>query len=295
MSANYLLEVANRYPLLTAEQEIQLGRAIRAWQDYEGGPDQAPPAVQRRGQRALDTFVLSNLRLAHYVARRYTDRGVAMEDLMQAATEGLLGAYKRFDPTLGYRSSSYAVWWAQQACQVLVAQQGSGLRLPTTVSERIRKVTRATQRLIGDLGRMPTSAEIEEACDLAPGQLQTLKAARKRADVLSLHGSLVDHEDGPLPRFLVDAVEGDSDPQAQLERDEVRQLLRSLINTHSAFTPQQRVLLQCRYLNEKPPTLARLASELNMNRETCRRLERGALQTLRELLPCEIEAYRDLL
>ena len=72
-------------------------------------------------------------------------------------------------------------------------------------------------------------------------------------------------------------------------------MLHTLINTSPAFTPQQRVVLQCRYLVEKPPPIARLASELNMNRETLRRLERAALQLLRSLLPPEIEAYRALL
>ena len=283
MSTDYLLKAASRYPLLTAEQEIQLGRAIRAWQDHDGGPDKAPPRIRRRGQRALDRFVLSNLRLAHYVARRYANRGVDMADLMQAAAEGLLAAYKRFDPSLGYRSSSYACWWAQQACQVLVAQQGSGLRLPTTVSEKLRRVTRVSQRLISELGRLPTSEEIGEASGLTGAQLDDLRATRKRADVVSLHGAIASSVSGR--QLLIDAVEGGADPAQQVEREELQHMLHTLINTSPAFTPQQRVVLQCRYLVEKPPPIARLASELNMNRETLRRLERAALQLLRSLLP----------
>lgn len=293
MSSDHLLKAASRYPLLTAGQEIQLGRAIRTWQDHEGGPSQAPARIRRRGQRALDRFVLSNLRLAHYVARRYANRGVEMQDLMQAATEGLLAAYKRFDPSLGYRSSSYACWWAQQACQVLVAQQGNGLKLPTTVSEKLRRVTRVSQRLISELGRLPTSEEIGEAAGLTAAQLDDLRATRKRADVVSLHGAIAGSISGR--QQLMDVVEGGADPAQAVEREELQQMLHTLINTSPAFTPQQRVVLQCRYLVEKPPPIARLASELNMNRETLRRLERAALQLLRSLLPPEIEAYRALL
>lgn len=293
LSADYLLKAASRYPLLSAEQEIQLGRAIRAWQDHEGGPDLAPPRVRRRGQRALNRFVLSNLRLAHYVARRYASRGVEMADLMQAATEGLLAAYKRFDPSLGYRSSSYACWWAQQACQVIVAQQGCGLKLPTTVSEKLRRVTRVSQRLISELGRLPTSAEIGEASGLTASQLDDLRATRKRADVVSLNGAIAGSLSGR--QQLMDVVEGGPDPAQAVEREELRHMLHTLINDAPEFTPQQRVVLQCRYLQDKPPPIARLASELNMNRETLRRLERAALQLLRSLLPPEIEAYRALL
>ena len=296
MSADFLLEAAGRFPLLTPELEIELGRQIRAWQDHEGGPDAAPPAVQRRGRRALDRFALSNLRLAHYVARRYTGRGVPLEDLMQASAMGLIEAYKRFDPTLGYRSSSYAVWWAQQACQVLVAQQGNGLKLPTTVSEKLRKLARVSQKLISDLGRLPSSSELEEAAGLSSGQLSDLQAARRRADVRSLHSALEGGGHSSSGRqSLMDVVEGGDNPAASIEREELQTLLHTLITSAPELTPQQRVLLQCRYLRDKPPSIARLASELHLNRETCRRLERSALQILKSLLPAEIGAYRSLL
>jgi len=236
----HLLEAANRYPLLTPLQEIELGRQIRAWQDHPGGPDQAPRLTQKRGQRALEKFLLCNLRLAHFIARRYQNRGVPMEDLMQAASEGLLSAYKRFDPAKGCRSSSYACWWAQQACQVIVAQQGNGLRLPTTVSEQLRKATRVTQILTARLNR----------------------------------------------DTLIDVTQGGEDPSAALERREISALLADLVNHSEALSPQQRHLLRCRYLQtDKPPSIARLASQLNMNRETLRRMERAALDILKALLP----------
>lgn len=290
---DYLLDQAARHPLLTPQQEIELGRAIRAWQDHSDGPDGAPPAVQRRGRRALNQFLSCNLRLAHYVARRYANRGVPMEDLMQAAAEGLLTAYKRFDPAKGYRSSSYAVWWGQQACQVIVAQQGSGLRLPTTVSEQLRKVARATTVLTEQLGREPTAAEVEAAAGLKTGQLQELKEGGRRADVRSLDAVLRDGN-GSGNATLLDVTSAGCDPAATLELQELQRLLRELVNTTSALTPQQRVLIQCRYLTDNPPSIARLASQLNMNRETLRRMEKTALRILKGLLPPEIRDCRAL-
>jgi RNA polymerase sigma factor (sigma-70 family) len=288
---DHLLAAAQRFPLLTAGQEIELGRQIRAWQDHPEGPDGAPRIVQRRGQRALQKFLECNLRLAHYIARRYRDRGVPMEDLMQAASEGLLQAYKRFDPAKGYRSSSYACWWAQQACQVLVAQQGSGLRLPTSISEQLRRITRATRALTAKLNRPPTETELEEAAGLKPGGLSELRASGLRADVLSLDYESSNGE-GDSRLLLTEATAGNDDPAGDLEqRDTAKQLL-DLIETTSVLTPQQRHLLRCRFLqSDKPPSLARLASSLNMNRETLRRMERAALENLRQLLPGAIEDY----
>jgi RNA polymerase sigma factor (sigma-70 family) len=293
----HILSTANRFPLLTAGQEIELGRQIRAWQDHVDGPDGAPSLVQRRGRRALDKFLLCNLRLAHYIARRYKDRGVPMEDLVQAASEGLLQAYKRFDPAKGYRSSSYACWWAQQACQVIVAQQGNGLKLPTSISEALRKASRVTQILAARLNREPTDAELEEAMDMKPGGLSELRANGRKADVLSLDFQDKRQSGGGDPRSsLLDTTAGADDPAADLERQEIRVILADILEHSSALTPQQRHLLRCRYLEtDKAPSLARMASQLNMNRETLRRVERSALETLRGLLPSTTRDYRALL
>ncbi|MCE2835706.1 MAG: sigma-70 family RNA polymerase sigma factor [Cyanobium sp. 49614_E6] len=293
---DYLLNQAGRHPLLTAQQEIELGRQIRTWQDWEGGPDQAPPLVQRRGRRALDKFLTCNLRLAHFIARRYTNRGVALEDLFQAAAEGLLAAYKRFDPTKGYRSSSYACWWGQQACQVIVAQQGNGLRLPTTVSEQLRKITHVTNVLSVRLGREPTNEEIEEAAGLSSGRLLELREGGRRASVLSLDAQFKDSGlGGSDGASLLDYAAADNNPQKALENEELQRLIRELVETSSALTPQQRILIQCRYLgdhsSDNPPSIARLASQLNMNRETLRRMEKTALSILRSLLPAGIADY----
>ena len=291
---DFLLDRAARYPLLTPQQEIELGRMIRAWQDHPGGPDAAPPAVQRRGRRALDKFLSCNLRLAHYVARRYANRGVPLEDLFQAAAEGLLVAYKRFKPAMGYRSSSYSIWWAQQACQTLVAQQGNGMRLPTAVSEALRKIARVNAVLSEQLGREPTPEEIDAAAGLKSGQAQDLREGGRRAAVRSLDLVLREPGGGSGGTTLLDLTASSSDPALELERCDLQRLLRDLVNTTTALTPQQRVLIQCRYLQANPPSIARLASQLHMNRETCRRMEKSALRILKGLLPSEMQDYPEL-
>lgn len=284
MSTDFLSRTAARYPLLRADEEIELGRAVRAWQDHPGGPDLAPPAVQRQGRKAQDRFLLCNLRLAHYIARRFNNRGVPMEDLIQSATEGLLQAVRRFEPANGYRFSSYAVWWAQQACQNAVATQGCALRLPTTVSEALRRVSRATARLRAELNRFPTEEEIEEAANLKPGQLRNLRAAARAADTRSLHdharqgrGSDLSSPDATWLDFLADDEQHDQ----KLEQQDLGRTLRHLVETTPTLDPQQREVLRCRYLLPTPMSHVAIASMLNINRDTCRRLERTALATLK--------------
>lgn len=294
VSVESLQRAAARYPLLTPVMEIELGRQIQTWQRWDGGPDKAPPQVQRRGRRALDKFLTCNLRLAHYIARRFRNRGLAMEDLIQAATEGLLTACLRFEPKLGYRFSSYGVWYALQACQVAVAHQSGAIKLPTTVSEAIRRGERVREQLRIKLGRMPTDSEIETAAKFKPGQLRDLRMADRMCSGTSLDRQLQESKDGGTT--YLQQVTSDDCPATKVALDEFRLLLNDLIAYHPDLTPQQRYLLTCRYLNtDQTPSLARMASLLNMNRETLRRLERKALDRLRDALPDTTADYRTLL
>lgn len=115
--ADWQMAQARRHPVPSRAEQILLGRAIRAWQDWPDGPDQAPPAVARRGRRALDRMVTGNLRLVFRFAAAHRSAGLELEDLIQAGSEGLLHAARRFDPSRGYAFSTYAAWWIRQSLQ----------------------------------------------------------------------------------------------------------------------------------------------------------------------------------
>jgi len=114
---------AGRFPLLTAAEEIELGRMVRAWQDHPDGPDGAPAGVRRRGMRARDRMVTANLRLVMKCAGR-RQRTEAGEDYLQAGAEGLVKAALRFDPERGYKFSTFAYWWIWQAQNVWKEHMG---------------------------------------------------------------------------------------------------------------------------------------------------------------------------
>ncbi len=289
-SIDHLLRAAARYPLLTPCQETVLGRQIREWQDWPDGPDQAPAKVRRTGKRALDRFVCSNIRLAHSIARRYANRGVPLEDLTQSAIAGLITAYRRFRPDLGYRSSSYACWYAKQACQLAVAQQGGPVRLPSSAIESLGRLTSSRETLLRRLGREPTSAEWAEEAGMAESKLLSIRATLQLADVLSL--------DRPLSAggiSLVDLCASPVDLDAMLHRQECRARLRALVEAIEHLPT--RLILRLRHLEPEAdqPSLSRLAKLLHLNRETVHHLEREGLQTLRTRLEPERHDFMEVL
>ena len=289
---DFIVRQSLRMPLLTGQQEIQLGRLIRAWQDWPGGPDAAPPMVKKRGQRALNKFVECNIRLAHHIAQRFKGRGVDLEDLVQAGVEGLIQAYRRFDPELGYKSSTYAVWYCQQQCQVMVASQGRSVKIPTTASEQIKRIYRTAEVLASQLGREPTDREIEVQAALKPGSVSRLKMLYHFTNCTSLDsnhgqdGSWSGSEKGGALGDLIPFI--DAEPERREQR-ELKKILHTIIDESPALSPQQRFLIRCRYLDENPTPRHKLAKQLNMHREALRRAEIAALQILRNLLPPEIK------
>jgi RNA polymerase sigma factor (sigma-70 family) len=275
-SLEALLSAAKRYPLLSAEQEIELGRQIRQWQDWPQGADNAPRKVARAGKKALDRFVLSNIKLAYSVARRYRERGVPLADLTQCALEGLTTACLRFQPELGYRASSYAIWYCKHACQVAMAQQGSPMRLPIYVADALRRLSITEHSLLGRHGRRPTPSELGEACGLSPEKVLSLRSVAHTCSVLSL-----DHT-GHQGGTLLDALGGMDDHATQLQDQEVRQELERLVA--SIQNPQARAVLQLRHLSEAAHTPVRTAAALNLSRRQVFDLEAEALEHMRSVL-----------
>jgi RNA polymerase primary sigma factor len=270
----FIRRSAASYPMLTAAEEIQLGRQIRAWQDHPDGPDGAPAHLRRRGQRALERFVACNLRLAMHIARRYTGRGVPLEDLTQAAAIGLQKAYTKFDPALGYRSSSYATWFAQQRCQVLVAQSSSTIRLPAAVRDAVRSLAQASERCCSAGNHSPTNAELAAEMGIGVDELIQLRFYAGLADGRSLD------EFGPSQVVLRSEV----DLTGGLMDDETRRLVRGGIASCPGLTPQQRYLLRCQFLDPNPPSLPKLASSLQMSRRLVKALTEEAIWRLRHAI-----------
>ena len=162
------LNMIGRVPLLTPSEEIILGTAVREWQDWLGGPNEAPPRVKRRGLRARDRMMEANLRLVVHIAKKYAGRlqGMELLDLIQEGTIGLVRGAEKFDPARGYKFSTFAYWWIRQGIGRALAEKSGVIRIPLHQHEQASKMKMAAQRLSQELQRFPTSAEVAAAMDL---------------------------------------------------------------------------------------------------------------------------------
>ncbi len=249
-----------RVRLLTAREEVALGLA-----------------VQRGDDGARRRMILGNLRLVVKMAGAYRNRGLPILDLIAEGNLGLIAAVDRFDPRRGFRFSTYASWWIRQAISRAVVRQGSCVRLPLHVLQRLRRMQRADRRLTHELGRAPNSDEL--ACALR----RPCTEIERDQNVLTAIASLEGPERGLEKHFLPDVGTVAPDPAAavegQLEMERMARLLARLGGKEEA-------VLRIRYgfQDGEEHTLAETGRVLGVSRERTRQIERRALGKLKALL-----------
>jgi len=267
------LEQIGRYALLRPEQEVELARLVQRAQQLEQQTKLSPIEQRelRRGRRARDRMIQANLRLVVTVAKTYQGRGLDLMDLVQEGSLGLIRAVEKFDPTLGYRFSTYAWNWIRQAISRGLETKGRTLRLPIHVSQQLRALHRAHERLWQqgldtDLSAVAAEAGVDLkaaslALRMAPGTLSLdTPAAGSESDLLQL---LPSAEPSPL-----DEAE---------RRDRWERVGMQL--SHLPERDQQ--VLQWRYLTPERQKLSVVGEQLGCSRERARQIEQRALMRLR--------------
>ena len=292
LTRRYLSELGS-YPLLTAEQEVELARAIEAGRVAEEqlARDDLSRAQRRQAEEAVAaaqaarrTFIQSNLRLVVSIAKRYQGTGMGLLDLIQEGNLGLMRAVEKFDHRKGFKFSTYATWWIRQAIGRGVADKGRTIRLPSHLVDTMSVLSKTSATMLKSLGREPTADELAAETGLP---LERVRAALHAApDLVSLSVS-IGEDDAELGDLLADDnAEVPFDAAAlSLARDDLRDLLDYL-------NPREREILSLRFglAGDQPLTLDEVGRQFNVTRERIRQIEAKALTKLRH--PCSARHRR---
>jgi RNA polymerase primary sigma factor len=293
----YLQEIG-RIRLLRADEEIELARKIadllelervreHLMRQLEREPqivewaqavDMPLPAFRHRlhaGRRAKDKMVQSNLRLVVSIAKKYMNRGLSFQDLIQEGSLGLIRAAEKFDHEKGYKFSTYATWWIRQAITRAIADQSRTIRLPVHLYETISRIKKTTKLLSQEMGRKPTEEEIATRMEMT---IEKLRFIAKSAQLpISLETPIGKEEDSRLGDF----IESDGEtPEDQVSKNLLREDLESVLGT---LSPRERDVLRLRYgLDDgRMKTLEEIGQIFNVTRERIRQIEAKALRKLR--------------
>jgi RNA polymerase primary sigma factor len=226
--ASWWLDQIGRVPLLTPAEEIELGTAIQRWLQH---PEPVPPGIRRRGQRARERFVTANLRLAvSFVSRKChrLAKAHSQEDLIQAANEGLIKAVERFDPTKGYRFSTYACWWIHQSVNRYVDLHGRAISIPGSHSQHLGRLAAITRRLARELNRDPTREELARELGVS---MRVLDAVIENGRSISSLDAVISEDGQELGETLASWDTSLEDLEEQQERWRQAEQLRGLIAT----------------------------------------------------------------
>ena len=255
----YLKEIA-KVPLLSAEEEVDLAKQ-----------------VQRGEQRAMDRLIRANLRLVVSIAKRYVGRGLTLLDLIQEGNIGLMRAVAKYDWRLGYRFSTYATWWIRQAITRAIADQSRVIRLPVHVTELITQYLQASRRLLQQLERSPTLAEV--ALTMGMDEKRLLHVVRSSQTPVSLETPIGEDGEDRLGDLI-----GDDEAKAPEEAAAEVLLRRDVDILLERLSPREKRVLRLRYGLEdgRQYTLEEIAGDFGLTRERVRQVEGEALRKLRE-------------
>ena len=259
---SYLKEIKN-ISLLNAEQEVTLARRI-----------------QKGDKKAREQMINANLRLVISIAKRYTNLGIALSDLIEEGNIGLMRGVDKFDPEKVFRFSTYAAWWIKQGISRAIIDQGKMIRVPVYLNEEILKYRKVVEKLTQSLHRRPTTAEVAKKLKLNMEKVRELDGAITKMS--SLDAPLGEDGEGQMLDVLEDEnmVAPDESVSIFLDKERAQAILKNL-------DERERMIIEMRFgliEGQQPHTLAQIAKKLGLSRERVRQIEDLTMVKMKKLL-----------
>jgi RNA polymerase sigma factor (sigma-70 family) len=275
---SYLKEIG-RISLLDAQEEIKLANQIQTMLpllDKENPTSEEIKAIHI-GERPKQKMVQSNLRLVVSIAKKYQNRGLSLLDLIQEGSIGLMRASEKFDPSKGYKFSTYSYWWIKQAMTRAIANQARTIRLPIHITQDLNKIKKVTRNLYQKLGRKPTEEEIAEELEIDVKKLTKLAQASRITKPKSLNVT-IDENQTELEQILAD------DSTSPIDFITEQENLSKVHNLLHTLSPKQRDVISLRYglKDGRTMTYEQIGSICGISRERVRQINNKAMKLLKK-------------